>query len=165
MGPTDYLAIYGAGLSTAVAVWNVLRARSKIRVLLTFAVEKTNGVTQHGMGISVQNPSAHTAHISNVSFLYPYRKSTLRDLWKHIIRFKRLPRNEGWCHTSLSNYDLEDGCPVSIESGKSHWIFVPDEVLKKLFKDAISRRVKVVVQDALWRDKYSKAFEYPEPPK
>jgi hypothetical protein len=169
LGLTDYLAIYGAGLSTGVAVWNVLRTRSKIRVLLTFALigseESSDGQPHGGIGISVQNPSANMAHVSNVSFLYRYRVVTIREALTHLIKYKRLPFNLGWCHSSLSNYGLKDGCPISIESGKSHWIFVPEEVLEKLFDDAVSRCIKVVVQDALWRNKHSRAFEYPVPSK
>lgn len=160
---TDYLAVYGAGLSTAVAIWNALRTQSKIRVLLTFAIESLDGKPRSGAGISIQNPSAQTAHITSVSFLYPYTTTTLRGRIKHLVEFKRIPRNHGWCHTSLSNFGMKDGCPASIEPGKSHWIFVPEEVVEKLLKDSVSRQFKVVVQDALWRNKYSKAFEYPSP--
>jgi hypothetical protein len=60
----------------------------------------------------------------------------------------------------LSLHGINDGCPTSIEPGKSHWIFVRHEVLDQLLEYAESRRLKAVVQDALWRKKYSKAFEY-----
>lgn len=162
---TDYLAVYGAGLSTAIAVWNYFRSRPKVRVLLTFATGGVDGEVTGGVGISVQNPSTHTAHITNVSFLYSSTVSTFRDRIKHLVKFKRVPRNHGWCHTALSNYGLSDGCPVSIEPGKAHWIFVPDNVIQKLLSDAISPHVKVVVQDALWRNKYSRKFKYPIPKK
>lgn len=158
---TDFLAIYGAGLSTAIAVWNYFRARPKIRVLLILAFETVEGESQTGIGISIQNVSTQPVHIANVSFLYPYTSWTFRDKLKHFIRYKRILRNYGWCHCSLSLYGIEDGCPVSIEPGKSHWIFVRHEVLDGLLEGARSRRVKAVVQDALWRDTYSKAFEYP----
>lgn len=158
---TDLLAIYGASLSTATAAWNYFRTRPQIRVLLIFALETVEGESQTGIGISVQNISSQPVHIANVSFLYPYRRSTFRDKLEHIIRFKRIPRNDGWCHSSLSLNGIEDGCPVSIEPSKSHWIFVRNEVLDGLLEGAQSRRVKAVVQDALWRNRYSKAFEYP----
>jgi hypothetical protein len=158
---TDLLAIYGASLSTATAVWNYFRARPQVRVLLIFALDKVDGESQTGIGISVQNISNQPVHIAHVSFLYPYRRSTLQDKVKHLIRFKRIPRNDGWCHSSLSLHGIEDGCPVSIEPSKSHWIFVRHEVLDGLLEGAQSRRVKAVVQDALWRNTYSKALEYP----
>jgi hypothetical protein len=158
---TDLLAIYGATLSTATAAWNYFRARPQVRVLLIFALEEVEGESQTGIGISIQNIFNQPFHIANVSFLYPYRTSTCRDKLKHLIRFKRIPRNDGWCLSSLSLHGIEDGCPVSIEPSKSHWIFVRHEVLDGLFEGAQSRRVKAVVQDALWRNTYSKASEYP----
>jgi hypothetical protein len=157
---TDCLAIYGAVLSTAVGVWNYLRARSKVRVLLRLAVDTVEGKPQHGLVISIGNPSAEMVHITHVSFLYPFESPTLRNRLRDLIRFKRLPRNQGWCQCSLSLLDVEDGCPVSIEPGKSHLIFVRHEVLEGLLKRAQSRRLKAVVQGALWRNKYSKAFRY-----
>jgi hypothetical protein len=164
LGPTDYLAIYGAGLSTIVAIWEYFRSRSKVRVVLIFAVEDVEGETQHGLGISIQNPSGHTVHITNVSFLYPYRKLGLWNRVKNVVRFRRILRNDGWCHSALSLHGVEDQCPVSIEPGKSHYIFVRHETLEKVLADAQPRRLKAVVQDALWRNKYSKAFDYPKIP-
>ena len=158
---TDLLAIYGAGLSTATAVWNYFRSRPQVRVLLIFALETIKGESQHGIGISIQNVSTQTVHISNVSFLYPYAKSTLRDKVKHLIRFRQIPRNDGWCRSNLAFHGIEDGCPTSIEPGKSHWIFVRHEVLEGLLEHAESRRLKAVAQDALWRNTYSKVFEFP----
>jgi len=158
---TDYLAIYGAGLSTVVAIWEYFRARSKVRIVLILALEKVDGEMQHGVGISIQNPSGHTAHITNVSFLYPSTKLTVLARIKNMVRFKRILRTDGWCHSALSLYGVEDRCPASIEPGKSHWIFVRHETLEKVLARAQSRRLKAVVQDALWRNKYSKAFDYP----
>ena len=158
---TDLLAIYGAGLSTTTAVWNYFRARPQVRVLLILAVGTVEGESQTGIGISIQNVSTQPVHIATVSFLYPFARSTFPDKLKYLIRFKRIPRNDGWCHSSLSLHGIEDGCPVSIEPGKAHWIFVRDEVLDGLLESARSRCVKVVVQDVLWRNTYSKSFEYP----
>jgi hypothetical protein len=159
---TDGLAIYGASLSTATAVWNYFRSRSQVRVVLIYALETIQGESQHGIGISIQNISTQTVHISNVSFLYPFRKSTFWDKVKHLITFRRIPRNDGWCHSDLSLHGVADGCPTSIEPGKSHWIFVRHEVLEQFLEDAQSRRLRAVVQDALWRNTYSKSFEYPK---
>lgn len=160
MGLTDYLAIYGAALSTAVAVWNYFRSRSRVRVILIEGLSTIDGNVEYGLYISIQNPSSQAAHISSVSLLYPFRPVTVRDCWTHILEFRRLPFRIGWCHTSLSNYGVEDGCPVSIEPGKSHQIFVKAETVERVLQDAQSRHLKAVSQDALWRDKYSKAFEW-----
>lgn len=156
---TDYLAIYGAILSTAVTAWNIFRARAKIRVILIFSVDKSCDDVRHGIEISIQNPSANTVHVTSVSFLYKYKRETVWHHIKHILKFGQLS-TIGWCHTDLSNFDIFDGCPISIEPGKSHNIFVPDSALEKLLQEAVSREIKAVVQDALWRNKYSNKFEY-----
>lgn len=158
---TKYLAIYAAALSTAVFFWNVSRARPKIRVKLIFSVEKVDGEYVHGVGVAVQNPSSHTVHITNVSLLYPWRKPTLKDYFEHIFRFRRWPRRIGWCHTSLSNYEIDDGCSVALEPGTAHRVLIPEDKLEKLMEGATKRRFIAVVQDALWRNKYSSAFDYP----
>lgn len=157
---TDFLAIYAASLSTTIALWNYFRSRPQLRVRLIFALGTIEGESQSGLGISIQNVSAQTVHITTVSLLYPYRRSTVSDKINHLIHFRRIPRNDGWCHSNLSLNGITDGCPTSIEPGKSHWIFVRHEVLDRLLEDAESRRLKAVVQDALWRNRYSKAFEY-----
>ena len=159
MQSTDYLAIYGALLSTGVFLWTVSRARSRIKVCPTFAIE-TKPKTKSGLGISIQNPSAHTAHITNVSILYPYRKVSIKERLQHLWRYKSFPINLGWCNSSLSLHNVEDGCPTSIEPGKAHWIVIDDEVVQKIIKDATKDQLKIVVQDALWRNKYSPKFNY-----
>ena len=156
---TDFLAIYGATVSTATAVWNYFRAQPQVRVILIFALENIEGESQVGLGISIQNVSSQTVHITSVSFLYPFAKSTFGDKLKRLVRSRRIPRNDGWCYSSLSLHGIEDGCPVSIEPGKSHWIFIRQEMLDGIFKGVQSRRVKAVVQDALWRKTYSNAFD------
>lgn len=161
---TDVLALYGASLSTIIAAWNYRNTRPQVRVRLVFALETIQGEPQHGIGISIQNVSARTVHISNVSFLFPFGKSTFRDKLKHVIRFKRIPHNDGWCYNNLSLHGIDDGCPTSIEPGKAHWILVRHEALVGLLEGAQWPRVKAVVQDALWRNTYSKAFEYPVQP-
>lgn len=165
MDLTKYLAIYAALLSTAVFAWNVSRARPKIRVKLIFAVEQVEGEYVRGVSVAVQNPSPHTVHLTNISLLYPWRRPTIKDYLEHIFRFRRWPSRIGWVHTSLSNYDIEDGCPVTLEPGTSHSVLVPEDKLEKLLEDATKRRFMAVVQDALWRNKYSPTFEYPIVPK
>lgn len=84
---TEYLAIYGAFLSTAVFFWNASRARSKIRVRLSSAIEKgPNGKLTHGVGVFVQNPSAHTVHITHVGLIYPWRAVTFKERAEHSCR-------------------------------------------------------------------------------
>jgi hypothetical protein len=155
---TDYLAFYGAVLSTIALGWNIRRAYSKIRVLLIFAISSDS---RHGINISIQNPSTQVVHITAVSFVYPYRIKKAGDFVDHLVKFKRWPIDSGWIHDALSNHSLDCGCPISIEPGRAHTIFVPHEVLESVFKNAVSRSLRVVVQDELWRNTYSPKFEYP----
>lgn len=64
MDITKYLAIYAALLSTAVFLWNVWRARPKFKVKLTLGMDKIEDEYVSGAYIALQNPSAHTVHIS-----------------------------------------------------------------------------------------------------
>ncbi len=86
---TDYLAIYGAGVATATAVWNYLRTRAQVRVVLIFALEDVEGESQVGLGISVQNVSSQTVHLTNISFMLPFRRMTPRQRFEQPLRFKR----------------------------------------------------------------------------
>lgn len=165
MKVTEYLAIYGALLSTAVFLWNASRASSKIRVRLCFALDKDeDGKPCTGIGISVQNPSAHAVHITHIGLLYPWRAVTLWDRVKHVIKYRSSPARMGWCHTSLSNYGKEDGCPISIEPGQSHYVFVEQSTIESVLETARSRFLIAQVQDALWRNKCSRTFAVDVPP-
>lgn len=156
---TQYLALYGAALSTFVFLWNVARARPKIRVKLSPGVDTVNGELVSGLHVSVQNVSAHTVHLSNVSILYPYTAVGLKDRLRHLFKFRRLPRRIGWVHTSLSNFELEDGCPISLDARKSHGFLIPDDALNSMLGDAIRKEVRAVAQDELWANTYSGILE------
>ena len=78
------------------------------------------------------------------------------------MKFKKFPWRLGWAYSRLSNYELEDGCPLSLEAGKSHDVFVPQKTLDEIFEDSVQREIIAVVQDELWRKKYSLKFEVPE---
>ena len=160
---TPLLAIYGAALSTAVFIWNVLRATPRFKVDLIFGIEEVGGEVVSGAHISIKNPSGSTVHIGNVSLLYPFEDVGLWDYVMHVVRFKRMPRSVGWVHSALSNFDIDDGCPMALEPGKSHGILVPEKVLEQIFEDSTERKIKAVAQDQLWRDKYSRPMEYPIP--
>ncbi|ASK32878.1 hypothetical protein CEK62_20220 (plasmid) [Alcanivorax sp. N3-2A] len=159
---TEILAIYAAVLSTIVFVWNIRRAIPRFKVEIIFGTDEVDGELVVGAYISVKNPSSHTVHLSNISLLYPYRKSGLYERIKHLLKYRRFPFAAGWVHSSLSNYGIDDKCPVSLEPGKSVGIFVPEDVLEKVFEECEERSIKASAQDELWRNKYSGKFEYPE---
>lgn len=155
----DLLAIYAAALSTVVFSWNLMRARPKIRVRVCLAVDdRPDGKSRVGIGIFVQNPSAHTVHITNISLLYPFRPVTILGRIKHVWEYRSSPLRIGWCSTALSLYGVDDRCPASIEPGQSHYVFVEQEALDEILEGALSRLIIAAVQDALWRTKYSKKF-------
>ena len=89
---TDYLAIYGALLSTLVFFWNVKRAIPRVNVKLIFGLEKVHDEYEAGVFIFVQNPSSSAVHLSNISILYPYRKSGIVARLSHIAKFRRFPK-------------------------------------------------------------------------
>ena len=120
----EFLAIYAALLSTIVFAWNILRTIPKFKVDIMFGTYSNDGEIEHGVYIGIRNPSSHTIHLSSVDILYQYKDRKLVDLVSHIFKYRRLPRTVGWVHTSLSNYDLKDGCPLALESGKSYNVFV-----------------------------------------
>lgn len=158
---TDYLAVYGAALSTLVFVWNARRASPQVRVRVVYTHGMVvDGELKNGVGIFIQNPSASTAHVTAVSFVYPLMNASLFQRIGHLVKYRRSPRRMGWCHSSLQNFGLNVGLPTSIEPAKSHLIFVPGEVIEKLLLNSERRRFIIQVQDALWRNKYSKPFHY-----
>ena len=153
---TEYLAIYAAFLSTIVFMWNIRRSIPKFKVDVMFGTHGSGDNIDHGIYVGVRNPSPHTIHLSGIDLLYKYRETGLLDKFLHLLKYRRLPSTVGWVHTSLSNYDLKDECPLALESGKSHNVFVPNEVLEKVLDDSVDRYIKAGVQDQLWRNKYSK---------
>ena len=161
MKVTEYLAIYAACLSTIVFIWNVVRATPRIKVEIVSGSDEIEGEFVWGAYISVQNISSQTVHLSNISSLYPYKQNKLINIITHILKYKRIPGTEGRVHSGLSNYGIDDGCPLALESGKSHGVLVPDKILEKIFEYSHRREIKVVVQDQLWRNKYSRKFYYP----
>jgi len=158
---TEILSIYAALLSTIVFIWNIRRVIPNFKVEMIFGSDEIDGEFVSGAYISVKNPSPHTVHLANISILYPYREINILELIKHVFKYRRLPYKVGWVHSSLSNYEVDDKCPMALDPGKSIGILVPESVLEEVFEDSTKRVIKASVQDELWRNKYSKKFEYP----
>jgi hypothetical protein len=155
---TDYLAIYGAALSTLVFVWTALKSLPKVKIQIIWGIEEIGEEIVSGTMIFIQNPSSKTIHVSALSILYPWRSGGLKEKLLHIVRHRRWPRHVGWVHTRAANYGIDDGCPTSIEPGQSHQVLIPDEKMEELLEDCRSRKIIASVQDQLWNNTYSKKF-------
>jgi len=153
---TEALSIYAAVLSTIVFLWNMRKAVPSYKVEMVFGTEIIDEEYISGIYISVKNPSAHTVHLSNISILYPFGERGFLEKLKHTLKYRRLPFTVGWCSSSLSNYDIDDKCPIALEPGKSVGILLPESTLENIFKECEKKIIKVSVQDELWRCKYSK---------
>lgn len=122
------------------------------------------GVEESGVGahISIQNRSDHTVYLSNVSIMYHDRAATWREHISHLREFKRIPRRLGWVYSSLSNYEVEDGCPVALAPRDAHHAFIPNSKLEEIFRNTVDRKIIAVVQDKIWNSVYSKAYHHPQ---
>lgn len=149
----NWLGAYGAFLSTAVFIWNILKSRPRIHVKIVHD-------TPNGIVVSIQNPSNNTVHITSVSFLHSTGSTPFKAYIKHILRFRRVPSTLGWCFDSLSSNGVNVDCPKSIESGKSHLIHISEDSVRKLLNKSSSKEFKIAVQDALWKNTYSSKFRY-----
>jgi hypothetical protein len=157
---TDYLAVYAAILSSVVFLWNVVQSRPRFKVDLLFGIDTVDGATTSGASIVVRNTSSHDIHLAAIGLLYPYARVGAIEKLTHLWRYRRLPRRSGWCQTNLSNYSINDGCPMCLEARKSHHVLVPKEVIEKILKGAIQDRLIATVQDQLWNNVYSWPFQW-----
>lgn len=116
-----------------------------------------------GVGIFVQNPSMHKVHITSISLLTSGHKVSIKDKFEFILKYRRWPRRFGWVDNILSNHGINHECPVVLDPGASHHIFISDHKLEEILKDSFNRKIIAIVQYALWRNEYSSIFEYPKP--
>lgn len=162
---TDYLAIYASILSSVVFLWNVLQSRPRFKVDLLFGIDTVDGVTTSGASIVVRNTSSHDIHLAAIGLLYPYANVGIKEKLLQLWRYKRWPHRVGWCHTSLSNYSIKDGCPMCLEARKSHHVLVPKEIVERVLSEATGNKLIATVQDQLWHNVYSRSFTWPRPDK
>lgn len=156
VGLTEIVAVYAALLSTFIFIWNVKRERPSYKVELIQGVDLIDGKSELGVFVFIMNPSSQTVHIASMSLVYQYRDVSLADRIEHFLKFKRLPIRIGWVHSHIAVKDLDTKLPTSLESQKSHSIFMPQKILDRELSDAVKPIISVEVQDALWRRKYSK---------
>lgn len=157
---TEILAVYGAVLSTAVFIWNVLRSIPKFKVDIAYGIEEIDGEYVGGAVVCVRNPSSTTVHLASVEVMYAYEKPKLIDRLLHILKYRRSPSTVGWTHVPLVNYDLDNKCPIALEAGQSHHVFIPDNVVKEILSQTKIKKLRGSVQDQLWRNKYSSPEDF-----
>ena len=156
----DYLALYAAALSTINFLWGIYKEAPKVKAKLINGFDRVDGQMIGGIYIIVQNPSRHSLHISNILILYPFKENSIKSSLGHIWKFRRLSRHICWVHTSLPDNGLNSGCPLRLEAGKSHRVFLPDTILKIIFRNAVRDELMCVVQDEVRKEKYSQIFKY-----
>jgi hypothetical protein len=162
----DLLAVYGAALSTGVFFWTIKSNRPSIRVRMVHTYDiAPDDKFYHGVRVQVQNPSLHPAHINSICVYYPYCKRSVIEKIRHIVKYRSIRRNPDWVAVSLSSYGVDHGCPVTIEASSSYGLFIPEIALDAISDSAVEPKFKVMVQDSLWRDKFSKAFQLYQGPK
>ncbi|RUO71654.1 hypothetical protein [Idiomarina ramblicola] len=157
---TEILAAYAAFLSTVVFFWNVLKATPKLKVDLMHGLEEKGDTHNFGVYITVRNPSSQTVHLAGLDLLYQYEEPSILRRLRHIYRYKNWPSSIGWIHCSLSLYDIDDKCPLSLNAGQSHMVFVPENVIENMLAKGIGSKLRAKAQDQLWRSKYSKPLKY-----
>lgn len=127
-----------------------------------FGIKECEGL---GLYVIVYNRSSHKIHLAYVGLMYQFKKETLWDKVKHIWRFHRWPSRAGWCHYDLELFGFSAGCPTTIEPKNSHEVFVPDEKVREILKEAISTRIGASSQDKLAQNSYATPIEYDLPEK
>ena len=155
MDLTTSLAIYAAILSTAVFLWNVSRSLPKFTVKLVFGMDSRDNENVSGVYISLQNPSTRTVHINSIVLVHLYKEVTLRDRVETLLKYRRFGKTVGWAQNSLLFKDIDTGLPISLEAGRSHMIFIPDDVIEEFLEDSVGRKFVAQAQDALWHNKTS----------
>ena len=83
---------------------------------------------------------------------------TFLEKLKDIVKYKRLQRYIGWVHCGYIFDNIKNGFPVSIEPRNAHEIFILEERIREMLSASKVNTFAAVVQDALWRDKYSPIF-------
>jgi len=155
MNSTDWIAIYGAVLSTVIALLGYINSKSNFRVKLQNCIECREIDISDGICISVMNHTNHKVVIKTVHVMYPYCKSSIWDRLKGIKYYKRFNNYIGWVSTPLSNYRIKDNLPAVLEAGFSYQVVIPRDKLKRILDDNDNRKLVALVEDSLGRRKYS----------
>lgn len=151
---TELFAAYGAALSTVTFMWTVARSRPRVKVDLLYGVQRDVS----GVHVSVRNRSAHPVRLVAISFMYQWKKQSVRDRLIASLRYRRLSRWQGWVHWGLHLRDIDDGCPVTVAPHDAFHLIVPDDLVEELIAKSACGAIVAVVQDALWNNSYSDRY-------
>lgn len=163
MSLTDFLAVWGAGLSTLVVIREVLSSRDKLRVQLVHGVSDELGACAV---LFIANPGKRAIMVEYAGYAWPFERLSFLRKVQQFIRYRNNWSTIGWCHTALSAKVTESSpLPKLLEPGHSVQIWIP---LASLRRGAGGEPELVIaqVQDALGRNYYSGAVRFgPEPPR
>lgn len=157
MNFTSAVAVYGAALSTIVFLWNVHRARSKIRVkIVGSSVEGGPGVC-----VSLQNFTSQTLHVTAIWILVPDHSMRPYGLppwpvrvWR-MLKYRRFDRYIGWHRYEGMMKNEAAVLPKAIAPGTSHLVHIPAEPLVRALRECNAQGFAALAQDALWRESHS----------
>jgi len=160
---SDYLAFYAAILSTAVALWNYVQARPRIKVNVIAGMDTSTSASRIGAFVYVRNLSSHDVPLSAITLLYRYGSTSFTKRVRHLIKYRQLPRTVGWAQASLSSYAVDDQCPTVVAPRSSHRIFIPQAVLERIATQSGKRVLMCSVQDQLWNRIFSNHYTWNAP--
>lgn len=154
MKATDYLAIYGAVISTIVLAWNVAWAirmsRSRVRIGLIPSYGSSRGRSVDGYMISVANPSSVKVTLFEMTVWFERRRiAKHRHFWNRHIRRKQTPEGWGAALLSLEGYQT----PLELGPGEAREFIAPADRVKDLTDGAST--IRVAVRDGLMRRHFS----------
>ena len=163
MNLADFLAIYAAALSTAIAVWTVIQARPRIKVVVIAGLDSSGPTSRFGAYVQVRNISSHEVPLAAITLLYRHGSAGLVAQLKHSLKYRCFPSTVGWVHSRLSLYDVDDKCPTVVEARSSHIVFIPQVVLDRISRETAEQVIMCSVQDQLANDFFSNQYRWNNP--
>ncbi len=152
----DYLAIYGAVISTIVLVWNIAWAirssRSRLRIEIIPSYGTDRGSKLNGFLVCISNPSAVRITLFEIMiWREKHRHSALRHWWNRYVRRKQSP--EGWVGDLLRTDNYQS--PTSLGAGEAIEFIAPLEAVRAACDGVMP--VRFSVRDGLMRRHFTKA--------
>ena len=147
------LAIYAAGLSTALAWLQYRKARRTIHLTAMPAVNPKPDMPGMWVRVSLQNHGFEPVRIERAIL---DRKIERPDLgvwgWRGLVEYHRWYRSWWYSSTALpSACKVDQEFPADVQPGRSTAIWLPCDMLKEAEKEAVGGILRVSVQDALDR--------------